>query len=489
MVDKGDYFTINRARQFGKTTTLYLLREMLKSEYICLKISFEGVGEAMFSSEEAFCRGFLRELDIATNNDPDAEITWLCETVKNFRELNTHISAICQNRKVVLLIDEVDKSSNNQIFLHFLGVLRNKYLARNAGDGHTFHSVILAGVNDIKNIKQKMITSGTHTQSSGEGIYNSPWNIAANFDVDMSFNPAEIETMLVEYESEHATKMNTTEISEEIYAYTGGYPFLVSRLCKIIDEKLSKNWTVDAVRDSVQLLLKEDNTLFDDLFKNLKNNSELSDFVKRILIQGEEYDFDIYDPVINLGVMYGFFKEHNAKVVISNRIFEIRIADFLILQEKRKRTYTTGTLKEDVVENGRFNMETCLRKFAQHYYETYNDKDSAFLEREGRLLFLFFVKPLINGAGFYYMEAETRNSRRLDIVINYNNEEFIIELKIWHGEKYKEKAYAQLLDYMSAKGLKTGYLLTFDFRKDANKETGAQWVDFDDGRRIFDVVV
>jgi hypothetical protein len=453
-----------------------------------VSISFEGIDCGDFASPDAFCKMFLRLMDRETMRIY-GESLWVNPEVVSFATLNEHLSNVCSNqsKKVVLLIDEVDKTSNNQVFLHFLGMLRTKFLSREKFD--TFHSVILAGVNDIKNIKQKMITSGTHTQSDGEGIYNSPWNIAANFDVDMSFNPAEIETMLVEYESEHATKMNTTEIAEEIYAYTGGYPFLVSRLCKIIDEKLNKDWTVDAVRDSVQLLLKEDNTLFDDLFKNLKNNSELSDFVKRILIQGEEYDFDIYDPVISLGVMYGFFKEHNAKVAISNRIFEIRIADFLILQEKRKRTYTTGTLKEDVVENGRFNMETCLRKFAQHYYETYNDKDSAFLERDGRLLFLFFVKPLINGAGFYYMEAETRNSRRLDIVINYNNEEFIIELKIWHGEKYKEKAHAQLLDYMSAKGLKTGYLLTFDFRKDANKETGAQWIDFDDGCRIFDVTV
>ena len=29
------------------------------------------------------------------------------------------------------MIDEVDKSSNNQLFLSFLGMLRNKYLLKN----------------------------------------------------------------------------------------------------------------------------------------------------------------------------------------------------------------------------------------------------------------------------------------------------------------------------------------------------------------------
>lgn len=33
-VDRGKYFVINRGRQYGKTTTLMLLREYLKDEYI-----------------------------------------------------------------------------------------------------------------------------------------------------------------------------------------------------------------------------------------------------------------------------------------------------------------------------------------------------------------------------------------------------------------------------------------------------------------------
>ena len=36
MVDRGDYFTINRARQFGKTTTLTALKRELESEYVMI---------------------------------------------------------------------------------------------------------------------------------------------------------------------------------------------------------------------------------------------------------------------------------------------------------------------------------------------------------------------------------------------------------------------------------------------------------------------
>ncbi len=43
MVEDGDYFVINRPRQYGKTTTLYTLAELLerKGNYLVFNISFE----------------------------------------------------------------------------------------------------------------------------------------------------------------------------------------------------------------------------------------------------------------------------------------------------------------------------------------------------------------------------------------------------------------------------------------------------------------
>jgi hypothetical protein len=76
------------------------------------------------------------------------------------------------------MIDEVDKSSNNQLFLSFLGMLRDKFLLRNMGKDKTFHSVTLAGVHDVKSLK---------IRPDEEQKYNSPWNIAADFDIDMIF--------------------------------------------------------------------------------------------------------------------------------------------------------------------------------------------------------------------------------------------------------------------------------------------------------------
>ena len=493
LVDKRSYFTINRARQYGKTTTLNALRKTLSNEYICINLSFEGVGTTMFSNAQSFCQRFLWQLDMAAKNDPNSKsknIEWQNDKVTDFDELSVHLTEICTGRKIVLMIDEVDKASNHEVFLHFLGMLRNKFNERKVGMGAAFHSVILAGVHDIKNIKDKMKKEGKYKPSESEDKkYDSPWNIAVNFNVDMSFNPMEISTMLNEYEAEHNTGMNISAISDEIYKYTNGYPFLISRICQCIDEELHKDWTINSIRRAVKLILVEKNMLFDDLFKNLENNEDLYNLIYDILITGNKISFNADNPTLSLGMMYGIITEYEHYVVISNRIFEIRICDYFISKDNQKRASKfKEVLQRDIIKDGIFNMELCLRKFADHYAEIFNQSDIEFLERHGRLLFLSYLRPLINGQGFYHLESQFTDLRRMDIVVDYGSDQFIIELKLWKGEEAERKAYNQLLGYMDSKKAQTGYLLIFDFSLEKNKKRKAEWVDID-GKKIFEVVI
>ena len=72
-----------------------------------------------------------------------------------------------------------------------------------------------------------------------------------------------------------------------------------------------------------------------------------------------------------------------------------------------------------------------------------------------------FLKPVINGSGHYAVEPETRGSRRMNVVVFYGTREYIVELKIWHGEQAAEEAYEQLAGYLDSRGQKDGYLLSF----------------------------
>jgi hypothetical protein len=104
------------------------------------------------------------------------------------------------------------------------------------------------------------------------------------------------------------------------------------------------------------------------------------------------------------------------------------------------------------------------------------------------LLFLSYLKPLINGRGFYHIESAFTDSRRMDLVVNFGKDEFIIELKLWHGAVRHEAAYAQLAGYLKSRGADKGYLVTFDFRQEGNAEPREDWLDYE-GLRIFNVVL
>lgn len=482
MVDEEAYFTINRGRQYGKTTTLALLANRL-SDYTVVFISFEDIGEENASTEKRFCQAFLELLEEASYE----RLSWLDNGVESFMELNRHLTKVCQSQKVVLLIDEVDKLLNNGVFLNFLGMLRKKFLDRQRNVGATFHSVILAGVYDVRNMKRNMVNKGLETSSGA--LNNSPWNIAVDFEVEMSFSPEEIETMLRDYEQVSQTGMDIPLIAQEIYDYTSGYPVLVSSICKIIDENLAQNWSVSGIQNAVKTILNKKMPLFDSLAGNLENNQDVYQLLYDALILGISRGFTFGISTIDLAYGYGFIRNLNGRVQVSNKIFEIYMTNFFIEKDKGKPSISSSGFIPQVTRGGCFDMPLCLEKFKLHWQEifTYKSTDREFYESHYRLIFLTFLKPLLNGVGFYHIESHTTDDARMDVVVTYGAEKFIIELKKWKGQLYNEKGVAQLLGYMDKANLDKGYLLTFDFRKNSEGHQ-SDWRKVGE-KRIFEVRV
>ena len=487
LIDRGSYFTINRARQYGKTTMLQMIRRRLSDKYLIIKTSFEGIGDESFESiprfVTTFCRlmvGFLQDVGI----EEQTRKVFDRKDLTTFEELSDVITLFCETsmKPVVLLIDEVDKSSDNQLFLSFIGMLRNKYLDRNDGLGNTFHSVVLAGVYDIKNLKLKI-------RPDAEKKYNSPWNIAADFNVDMTFHPEEIAQMLNDYENDVHTGMDIRAVSEEIFKYTTGYPYLVSAICKIIDERLDTEWTFDNVQKAVKIIAKGENvTLIDDLSKNIENNTELRDFLYSIVVNGQEYSYSMVDPIVRIANMFSYIRENQrGKTMIHNLIFEEALFVYYSNKTMREQGTKISPFVLNYVQNGKLNMEHVVTRFRDLMREEYRESTVPFLGKEGRLLFLTFLQPIINGIGFYYVEPQTRDNRRMDLVVTYDKQEFIVELKIWRGDKYEQTGREQLSEYLATRGMDEGYLVTFDFSKN-KQDKEPEWVEVN-GKRVFEVIV
>ncbi len=282
MIDAGQYFTINRARQYGKTTTLRALAKYLVQDYVVVS-------------------------------------------------------------------------------LDFLSQLRGYYIDRDVTPA--FQSVILAGVYDIKNIKRKIRSDEDHKNNSpwnmregneeNESLLSfddcprdhkepAPYDIAAKFRVDMSFSQKDITGMLEEYEKDYHTGMDIDTMAGLIYDYTAGYPYLVSWLCKCIDEDISGSrdfpdrrsaWTKAGFLEAEKLLLNDKNTLFESLVNKLTDYPELKNVLYELLFTGKAIPYNPLNKYIETAEMFGFIKNENGSAVISNRIFEAVLYNLFISEE------------------------------------------------------------------------------------------------------------------------------------------------------------
>ena len=249
LIAHGDYFTINRARQYGKTTTISTLFRKLKDKYLMIRLSFEGMGNVCFENDYNF------------------------------------------------------------VF--------------------NFQSIMYKGLKRAKASQEILDDWETNTNIPK---HKDPFDyLSEKITTLCEMSDKEIATMLQEYESDHHTGMDITSLSEEIYKYTNGYPYLVSWLCKWMEKNTPYAWNASSVQLAIKgILNSRNNTLFDSLRNNIENNAQLKDLIFRILYEGESFMYNHANPVIELGEMFGIFINKNDYVAISNKIFEIYLYNYSI---------------------------------------------------------------------------------------------------------------------------------------------------------------
>ncbi|MDE7477368.1 MAG: AAA family ATPase [Lachnospiraceae bacterium] len=337
-VDRGKYIVINKGRQYGKTTTLKALETFLENDYIVFAMDFQMMSSSNFADEHTFVVKFVEYMERLFSEmgemikDIDADSFCDLLSLKDKENVTMDIlfdrlSRICalSKKPTVLMIDEVDSASNNQVFIDFLAQLRGYYLNREKRS--IFHSVILAGVYDIKNLKLKIRPDEEHQ-------YNSPWNIAADFKIDMSFSTNQIAAMLAEYEADYNTGMNAAAVADEIYQYTSGYPYLISAICKYLDEEITDAWNKEGVTEAVKMLLIENIPLFGSMMRHISEYPNLKNMLYAMLFLGERVTYNPDNKTIEQSCMFGYTVNDHGSVRVANRIFETRLYNFFLSEEE-----------------------------------------------------------------------------------------------------------------------------------------------------------
>ena len=196
----------------------------------------------------------------------------------------------------------------------------------------------------------------------------------------------------------------------------------------------------------------------------------------------------VQDEIVQMQ-MYGLIRNDHNTVRVENRIFETMLYNLFLSDEELKSNVFSraGDLAKNMfVTDRKLNMRLILERFAETYVQIFGPLEERFKEKDGREQFLLYLKPIINDTGNYYIEAQTRNQTRTDVIVDYLGQQYIIELKIWRGPRYNAEEEKQISEYLDYFDLTTGYMLSFNFNK--NKKTGMNQVHVGD-KLLYEVVV
>jgi hypothetical protein len=310
-IEQGRYFTLNAARQMGKTT---LFREVVAEleaddSYFGILLTFETLRDY---TRPRFYEQLSQLIQVHFISELEPEMAkrlsgspalrdhgdfgnWLRDTVQRL------------GRRGLLIIDEFDVI-DPVLAEPILAIFREMYHYRDRPAFQALQSVILVGVQTVP-----ALLSGSQ----------SPFNIADQYEVPY-FTIAETTDLLTQHTGETGQPF-APEVIEAIYRQTEGQPFLVNRLGQLLTQNLvperSETIRLSHFEQALTDLLAENNTHFASITARAMPHRSV---LLPILFYDQKRS-NFRDPVTQELLMYGILRrvrEHNLWVArLANPIY------------------------------------------------------------------------------------------------------------------------------------------------------------------------
>ncbi len=458
MIDLGRNFSIFAPRQSGKTTFLEMLREELHQDktYVVVFLSFQdhhNLGREKFYAEierNLFPQLLNRLKDILCDKTESVsnflKTHHLTDNI-SFRALFEELNRILQFKKIVVLIDEFDGIPLPELG-DFLTSLRELYLKYKITGQKALYSVGLIGIRNIT----KLVVGGV-----------SPFNIADHVELP-PFSLQNIQDIYAQYTAE-TNQPFTAAAVKKVYETTAGQTWLVNRLGTILTTNVKPNTRIPItdgdVDLAIQLLLKENNDHFDNLYEKAKLYKET--FIEIVFDHVSYYPDDEDQSWLK---QYGLIKEIDNKAVVANAIYKARFTKTFFREAKVAEEIP---LDKYVLPNHRLDMERILQNFntyiAQIGVRAFYEKGKPY-EKTGQFLLTAWLYQFVNGgAGELRYEVIT-GLGRMDILLTYRGVKYIIETKVNHLDDIsatRKEGIRQVCDnYLDTEATSEGYLVIFD---------------------------
>ena len=469
-VKDGKYIVLFAPRQTGKTTFFRWALEALATEdatYFPIQLDFQIVRNiASTTFYERLSYMIRREIEIVfqkREKNPSAALTQFLEKTDitdNFSMMTffQQLSNFLQNQRVVIIIDEFDGIPQT-VVSDFLYALRHIYLS---DEPRCPHSVGIVGVKSINQLNYDRSVS--------------PFNIQDEFRLP-NFTLEQVQELLGQYTDEIGQAF-APEVVESIHRQTAGQPVLVNRFAQILTEELDipKNETItmEHFTTAHTQLLRGRNTNIEHLTTNIRKDPRFESVLMRIMARDEGVDFNLDDDIISELATYGVIKEGtDGMCEILNPIYLYRIMRAFKptvngLEQEYFPEDTNDERREYLTPTGQIEMASLLDNFrdfiARAGFRILQVPDTP-QESVGRHLLLAYLDEFVRGVGgMMHIEVQTGRGR-MDLILTHNHRKYIVETKIWRGDRRYQAGKKQLAMYLKLEGATEGYYVVFDHRQ------------------------
>jgi regulator of replication initiation timing len=435
------YFTIWAPRQTGKSTYFMFLAEQLRREgYKVCHTNFEN-----------FREGSIEDFVISLNN----ALTRQWEMSFNSPSLQGIFEQIemLKTEKCVLIVDEVE-GINPAFFGQFLHSIRKVYHSRSV---HALKSVILVGVSNIVGVVQDNA---------------SPFNIADNLSIPY-FTDEETLELLNQHERETGQLFDPS-VKSKISEITANQPGLVNGFAA----QLVSNCMGKPVIEYADYLAVENNYLRFSLDKNVANiinkGKKHQAFIEKLLFKESKVEFQVYrENIKELYVNGIIMPDEQGYVAFRVPLYRkcLYAAFFPYTNGERDRIGSTINIDEYyTTAGGGLNIDKVIENYKKYalrrkfrYFKEEDKQGNVINLKEATLVYSFetYLNAFLSMVdGKTYLEAHT-GIGRTDLIITIDNEEFVVEAKVYSDIVKFRKGKIQLAQYAQSLSLKEAFYLVF----------------------------
>ncbi len=440
LVHKKRYFTIWAPRQTGKSTYFRFLAEHLQQEgYKVCHVNFE-----------SFKTGSEADFLIRLNNALTRQwgVIFDKTTLQSvFEQIET-----LKDEKCVLIIDEVE-GINPDFFGSFLHAIRNAYHTRSE---HALKSVILVGVSNIVGVVKDNA---------------SPFNVTDNLNIPY-FTDEETLELLNQHERETGQLFDPS-VKAKISEITANQPGLVNGFAA----KLVANSPIKPLIDYADYIVVENDYLQFSLDKNISNiinkGEKHKAFIEQLLFKESKIKFQIYRANIKELYVNGIIApDEEGYITFKVPLYRkcLYSAFYPYTNGEADRIGSTIDIDEYFSPEGNLYIEKVIENYKKYAlrrkfkYFKEKDKRGRYVNlKEATLVYSFetYLNAFLSMVdGKTYLEAHT-GIGRTDLIITVNNEEFVVEAKVYSDIVKFRKGKNQVAQYAKSLSLTSAIYLVF----------------------------